>query len=332
MNICIMGSYAGRADEAMANISYYIYLSLQALPIDVFFLNVSEAKCLKFWRSFVKRRPSIIHYISAPTLKQLTFLKLIQLLSGSKTVVSATQSTLHKSRFFKSLSFFLKPDIVLVQSQRSEAFFNSVRFKNLFVQNGVDLQKFVPLNDQQKNAIRKRFGFGENDFIILHVGPINHDRNQKALVRFQSSSTKVLLIVSITNPSDNRDYDELTRSKVTIRKEYFPNIEEIYGMADVYIWPVFNELAGVEIPLSVLEAMSCNIPVITTKYGALTRIFQQGDGLFFINSETEMEEIISTIREGNIRINTRQKVEIMSWNKIASTLAKVYESVYHRTR
>src|SRR5215207_142362 len=329
MKICILGSYAGRADEAMANISYYIYSSLQAQHIDVFFLNVCNAKCLKFWKLIIRNRPAIVHYISAPTLKQLIFLKIIQLLSGSRTVVSATQSVLHRSRFFRTFSFFLKPDIVLVQSQRSEAFFNDIGFKNRFVQNGVDLERFIPLDEQKKNIIRKKFGFSEKDFIILHVGPVSHERNQRALVRFQSSSTKVLLIVSITNPSDNPAYEELTRSKIIIRKEYFPNIEEIYGMADVYIWPVFKELAGVEIPLSILEAMSCNLPVVTTKYGALNRIFQQGNGLFFINSEREMEEIISKIKEGDIKINTRQKVEIMSWKEVAHTIAEIYESVYN---
>jgi glycosyltransferase involved in cell wall biosynthesis len=329
MKIYILGSYVGRADEAMANISYHIYSSLRTQHIDVTFLNVCEAKYLKFWKLIIRDRPAIVHYITAPTLKQLVFLKIIQLLNGSRTVVSATQSVLHRSRFFRMFSFLLKPDVVLVQSQKSEAFFNDIGFRNKFVQNGVELERFIPLEEQKKNTIRKRFGFGVEDFIILHVGPVSHERNQRALVRLQSSSTKVLLIVSITNPSDNRAYEELTGSKISILRDYFPNIEEIYGMADVYVWPVFNELAGVEIPLSILEAMSCNLPVVTTKYGALNRIFQQGNGLFFINNEREIEEIISRIKRKDIEINTRQKVEIMSWREVAHTIIEIYESIYN---
>jgi glycosyltransferase involved in cell wall biosynthesis len=329
MKIYILGNYAGKADEAMANISYHIYAGLKAQQVDVTFLNVCDAKCLKFWRSIIRNRPDIVHYITAPTLKQLTFLKVIQLLNGSKTVVSATQSVLHRNRFFRPFSFLLKPNMVLVQSHKSEAFFNDIGFKNRFVQNGVDLNRFVPLGEQEKNDIRKRFGFGHDDFIILHVGPVSHERNQRALVRFQSSSTKVLLIVSTTNPSDIRAYEELSRSKISILRDYFPNIEEVYGMADIYVWPVFNELAGVETPLSVLEAMSCNLPVVTTKYGALNRIFQQGNGLFFINNEEEIEEIISVIKRKDIKINTRQKVEIMSWKEVAHDIVGIYENVYN---
>jgi glycosyltransferase involved in cell wall biosynthesis len=329
MKIYILGSYAGRADEAMGNISYHIYSSLRAKHVDVTFLNVCEAKCLKFWKSIIGNRPAIIHYITAPTVKQLVFLKIIQLVNSSRTVVSATQSSLHKSRSFRMLSFLLKPNVVLVQSQKSEAFFKEIGYKNKFVQNGVDLERFTPLEEQKRNTLRKKFGFGEEDFIILHVGPVSYERNQRALVRFQSSTTKVLLIVSITNPSDNGAYEELTGTKISIFKDYLPNIEEIYGIADVYVWPVFNELAGVEIPLSILEAMSCNLPVITTKYGGLNKIFQHGDGLFFINDEREIEEIISIIKRRDIKINTRQKVGIMSWNEVAHAITEIYENVYN---
>jgi glycosyltransferase involved in cell wall biosynthesis len=329
MKIYILGSYAGRADEAMANISYHIYSSLREQLIDVTFLNVREAKSLKFWKSIIRNRPEIVHYITAPTLKQLVFLKVIQLLNGSRTVISATLSVLHRSRSFKMFSFLLKPNVVLVQSEKSEAFFNDIGYKNKFVQNGVDLERFIPLKEQKKNNIRKKFGFGEEDFIILHVGPVGYERNQRALVRFQSSSTKVLLIVSTTNPSDNGAYGELTGTEISILRDYFPNIEEIYGMADVYVWPVFNEVAGVEIPLSILEAMSCNLPVITTKYGGLNRIFQQGNGLFFINSESEIEEIISIIKRKEVKINTRQKVGIMSWKEVANAIIEIYENVYN---
>jgi glycosyltransferase involved in cell wall biosynthesis len=329
MKIYILGSYAGTADEAMANISYHIYCSLRTHQTDVTFLNACEAKYLKFWKLIIRNRPAIVHYITAPTLKQLVFLKIIQLLTRSKTVVSATQSVLHRSRFFRMFSFLLKPDVVLVQSQKSEAFFNKIGFKNKFVQNGVDLERFIPLEEQKKNTIRKRFGFDEEDFIILHVGPISHKRNQRALVRLGSPSTKVLLIVSITNPSDSRAYEELSESKISILKEYFPNIEEIYGMVDVYVWPVFNELAGVEIPLSILEAMSCNLPVVTTKYGALSRVFQQGNGLFFIDKEKEIDEIISILKRKDVKVDTRQKVEIMSWTAVVHTIIEIYESIYN---
>jgi glycosyltransferase involved in cell wall biosynthesis len=44
-----------------------------------------------------------------------------------------------------------------------------------------------------------------------------------------------------------------------------------------------------EIPLIILEAMSCNRPVITPGYRALNRLFQEDDGLIFMDSDTELQ-------------------------------------------
>jgi hypothetical protein len=72
--------------------------------------------------------------------------------------------------------------------------------------------------------------------------------------------------------------------------------------------------------------------VITTRYGALNRILQQGDGLFFINSEKEIEDIIPKIKGGKIKINTRRKVESMSWKEVTHLIVEIYENVYNGRR
>ena len=328
MKICILGSYSGTMDEGMSNISYHIYSNLCAKYQYLILLNVREAKSLKFWNKLIRFKPNLVHYISAPTFKQLIFLKIIQLLTGSRTVVSATQSILHKSRVFKLISFLLKPDIVLVQSEKTEAFFGTIKYRTRFIPNGVDIQKFVPVNEKEKRNMREKYGFKDEDFIILHIGPINNDRNQKALLQPEiQEHCKVLLIVSITNPSEASTSKDISKTNAIIWKQYFSNIQEIYSMVDVYVWPVFAELHGVEIPLTILEAMSCNLPVITTRYGALNRIFQEGDGLIFVNNDKELHRSILEIKAGGIIINTRQKVQTMSWKNITNSISEIYEYI-----
>jgi len=61
--------------------------------------------------------------------------------------------------------------------------------------------------------------------------------------------------------------------------EYVPNIEEIYNLADCYVFPTFKRHNCIDMPLSVMEAMACNIPVISTKFGGLPKIFKEGNGL-----------------------------------------------------
>lgn len=310
----------------MANVSYHTYVNLRSKYLDdVSLVNIREVTKLKFWKNLIVFRPEIIHYFPGPTLKVLVLAKLIQLLTRSRSIISATKPVLPKLRYFKMISTFLKPDLVIVQSKKSEGFFTAVKYKTKFVPNGVDIERFVPVSKQKKYELRKKYGLNDEDFILLHIGPVKNGRNQKSLLHIQDS--KILLIVSLTNPSEKTAYEELLKTDAIVWKEYFPHIEEVYSLADVYVFPVFEELNSIEIPLSVLEAMSCNLPVITTPYGALERVLPEGDGLIFIDKPEQIQESISMVRRDGYVINTRKKVESLSWRNITREFSNIYDEV-----
>lgn len=80
-------------------------------------------------------------------------------------------------------------------------------------------------------------------------------------------------------------------------------------------------------PLSVLEAMSCNLPVVTTKFGALPRIFKEGDGLIFVEKKEEFISAVEKIKSAGMSIKTRDNVLQYSWEKIAERMEGVYEEL-----
>ncbi len=326
MKISILGSYSDVLDEGMANVSYYVYQNLRSRYKRLSLLNVENVYTLKFWKDILAFKPNIIHYFPGPTLKGLVLVQLIRFLTGGKSVVSATQPILPK--YFKIISSFLKPNIVIVQSKKSENLFSSLNYKTIFIPNGVDTDKFTPVNHEKKVELRKKLGFNESDFIVLHIGPLKNGRNQKSLL--QLSNEKIVLVLSTSAGSEEEVYEQLARANVTIWRDFFPNIQEVYAIADVYIFPVFEDLNSIEIPLSVLEALACNLPVITTRYGGLNRILQDGEGLFFIDTEKQIPELVSKIKSGNFKIDTRKKIQALSWKKIVKDMSDIYEELYSR--
>lgn len=325
MNIVFLSNYSGMLDEGMANVSYNVFKNLQSKFSNLLLINISNVG-INFWKKILSSKIDVLHYFPGPTLKGLILIKIIQLLTNCKTVVSATQPRLPTIKYFKLVSMFLKPDIILVQSQKSESFFKQLNYTTKFIPNGVDLERFVPADAELKSRLRQKYGFDESDFIILHVGPIKRGRNQYSLIKIPN--VKVLLIVSVTNPSEDDILQELKNKNVVIWKKYVKDIQEIYELSDVYVWPSIQEFHGIEIPLSVLEAMSCNLPVISTRYGALERIFQEGNGLFFIDNQENISDIISKIKNTNIKIETRKKTESLSWKNIAEKISNVYDDLY----
>jgi glycosyltransferase involved in cell wall biosynthesis len=98
-------------------------------------------------------------------------------------------------------------------------------------------------------------------------------------------------------------------------------------MADCYLFPVRNDTASIDLPLSVLEAMSCNLPVITTRFGGLDEIFDEGEGLFFLDDDNQLKKNVEIVREGLVDIETRKKVMALSWEKVGRTLDGIYERI-----
>ena len=57
----------------------------------------------------------------------------------------------------------------------------------------------------------------------------------------------------------------LNEARVKIHKGYLENVEEVYQMADAYLFPTRSAEFVISIPLSVMEALSCGVPVIGSK-------------------------------------------------------------------
>src|SRR6476661_4292256 len=127
MKICILGGYSGLLDEGMTNVSHNIYQNMRSIYPDVYQLNVRNAMSIKFWKDILSIKPNIIHYFQGPTLKGLILVSLIHLLTGSRSVISATKPVIPK--YFKIISFLLRPDITIVQSKKSQNLFQTMKYK-----------------------------------------------------------------------------------------------------------------------------------------------------------------------------------------------------------
>ena len=80
-------------------------------------------------------------------------------------------------------------------------------------------------------------------------------------------------------------------------------------------------------PLSVMEAMSCNLPVISTRFGVLPDTFSGGEVLFFVQKEEELYEKIQEIKHNTPEVRTREKVLPYSWERVIHQLEGIYDEV-----
>ena len=152
---------------------------------------------------------------------------------------------------------------------------------------GVDTKRFTPVTAEKKAELRRKYGVPERKKVLLHVGHLNLGRNVQSLLH-AGEGYLAFLVVSTTTQADGNLRRQLEEQpNITIIDHYLPDVQELYQMADVYLFPVIEKEHCIDLPLSVMEAASCNCPIVTTAYGELTA-FRGEAGFAFLE---DMEPI-----------------------------------------
>ncbi|MDH5459949.1 MAG: glycosyltransferase family 4 protein [Candidatus Bathyarchaeota archaeon] len=329
MKVCLLGEFFGYLDEGMRVASVHLAKELSKSS-QILQLDLRHAFSKDFWKSLNNFKPEIVHYLHGPTARSFLLLKTISLKHReAKTVISATRPSF--SSVFKILVPLVKPSVILTMSYQTREAFRELGCKTEFLPCGVDVERFRPATIDLKCKLRKKYGIEQNKFVILHVGSIKRERNVQLLSKLQNEENQVIIVGARSVGTDPYLKKQLGKSGCWIWANYFKRIDEIYALSDCYVYPTISKksflgrsvTASIEMPLSVLEAMACNLRVVSTRFGSLPEVFKEGNGLTFAEEE-EFESAIETVK--NIqKVETRDKVLEYSWKNVAERLQQIYQ-------
>ncbi len=163
-----------------------------------------------------------------------------------------------------------------------------------YVGNGINNIKFKPL--EYKLPIRKKLGMPQNCYIIAAVGRLVKGKGFQDLIKafsmIEEKEECYLLIVGGNISQDISKYEQYIIhliSKYNLEHRVMltgmvENVEEYLAASDLFVLSSYRE--GVS--RSMLEAMSCKIPVISTNIRGSREIIQNKiNGLLYTKSDTE---------------------------------------------
>jgi glycosyltransferase involved in cell wall biosynthesis len=212
---------------------------------------------------------------------------------------------------------------LIVLSQESYDYYKS-KIKNsvYYIKTGVDTSIYSPVEYEKKVRLRKKYNISINDIVLLHVGHMVEARNIRKLTEINPSIHIILIISTSTRWDDNLYHDLLRHSNITIIHKYIEHINEFYQLSDIYYFPVTN-LGCIDVPLSVLEAASCNIPILTTRFGELMTI-NETPGFEFIQDFDKVNgQIERLVNKGEL--NNRQIALNYDWQLSVQIIKKIVE-------
>ncbi|HVS44797.1 MAG TPA: oligosaccharide flippase family protein [Candidatus Dormibacteraeota bacterium] len=219
----------------------------------------------------------------------------------------------------------LWPDGILAGTDEERDRLRGMGARAESVWGGVDLEVFRPARPGEKEALRRAWGLPLSDRLVLHVGHLTRGRNLEALLPLtgRPGLSVVVALSSREDPGCAPIRTLLEERGVIVLRGYRENIAELYRLADCYVFPTESTDFAIATPLSVIEAMASDLPVATTRLGALPELFAADPGVRFVDSAEDLAGAV--LAQLDLRPPTRHLAEPYSWSAQALRLLELLE-------
>jgi glycosyltransferase involved in cell wall biosynthesis len=148
------------------------------------------------------------------------------------------------------------------------------------IPNSVDTTRFAPVEPQQKSFLREKLKLPQNATITIFTGRLVSYKGLPLLLRvwkqIRCKHENVLLLLAGTGGLDIHNCEAELHDYVksaSLEKDVIflgpvQNVPEYLQAADLFVFPTENDA----FPSSIVEAMACALPVVTTPVGAINTI------------------------------------------------------------
>lgn len=126
---------------------------------------------------------------------------------------------------------------------------------------GINARKFAPAAVDKRLELKKKYGFDPTKPVAVHVGHCSSGRGLEAFLTLDKQKYQRLIVASGMF-EDPDTVAALEADGIRIHRGYLECVEEIYQLADVYLFPTRSNEFVISIPLSVMEALACGTPVV----------------------------------------------------------------------
>jgi len=279
-----------------------------------------------FYKALIKQKYNNILYIpnASATFFSIIRAKLLNVFTRKNVYILALQPRVY-SKLEQLIVKIISPKLIITLSRKTSQYLSQMNIDNKYIHLAVDKDKYFAFDYSKKMELRNKHGIDSSKTVLLHVGHIQPSRNLDWFLELKknNSDLEIVIVSSSYSQCEQGLYADLINEGVRIIDEYTPDMENIYNLADFYVFPVLSHAGAIETPLSVLEAMACNLPVITTRFGSLEDTFEADEDFFYVQSSAEIVDIINNRKK--TECNNRKKMLPFTWERIADQLVKVIE-------
>lgn len=177
----------------------------------------------------------------------------------------------------------------------SEIYAEKLGLKYDYIRNGINIEKYKPVNKQEKADKKNKMGFTTDSTLIVYSGQLIPRKNQSFLLKCFSElnlSKNVLLILL----GDGADYEKLKnefgKNENILFKGNVNNVEDYLQVCDIYVSTSKSE----GMPNGVMEAMASGLPYILSDIPQHKEIYDINQECGYLYREGNSESLKNMIR------------------------------------
>jgi len=211
------------------------------------------------------------------------------------------------------------------------------------IPNGVDTTRFAPANDEQKSFLRDNLNLPRATIIAIYTGRLVSYKGLPLLLKvwdeIRCRHENVLLLLAGTGGLDIHNCEAQLRDYVKsadLEKNVWflgsiDNIHEYLQAADLFVFPTENDA----FPSSLIEAMACGLPVVTTPVGAIKTIIADKETGLIVqpgNHQQLYAAIEALVSDESLALRLRQAGrQIVQSRYSAEKIIRKYVSLFQST-
>ncbi|MFD2613957.1 glycosyltransferase family 4 protein [Paenibacillus gansuensis] len=202
---------------------------------------------------------------------------------------------------------------------------------------GVNTERYQPASPPRKEELRHRFGYGEEEFLMVYAAEFNGNKNQQlllqAMVHVKEKHPEAKLLLAGEGPLLLACRELAARLNVADRVEflgYRKDIADLLQMSDAAVGASFRE----GLPVNIMEAMACGLPVIASDNRGHCELIADGVNGFIVppdDARMFAARILQVSRSQELRDrmaveNVRRVKEKYSLEQVKAELSDLYKS------
>lgn len=199
---------------------------------------------------------------------------------------------------------------------------------------GVDGKRYFPVDDDTKMDLRKKMGFSPERKILLCVGELLPNKNQKMAIRMMKKVTErfpdALLLLAGNGPEKENLEREISDSGMEDHVRllgYCTNLQDYQHIADVLVSCSKRE----GLPLNIVEAMLSKTPVVATENRGHRELIEDGRTGFLVlvdDGETMADRVLKILSDEAVAQSFSENAARYAQDYTFTSVKEEFRSIY----